>query len=184
MKKTINNLLIVFVSLIILLTSIHYLEFILRPTDTDGCISAIKAFHELPTTSIDVIGYGSSLMWKSLNTKYIYDKYKINAYNYGNNWQNINTTLLFIEDSLRSQSPKLVIIETSRMNKLLIDLDVNGQVYYTKEIKNFDVKKEYLKQVFNKDQKKYIAYYFPIYNLHENWKNINKDSFIMNDKKQ
>ena len=96
--------------LLLVLLGILGLGHLVRPTDTDDEIKAIKTFHSMPENSIEVIAYGSSHAWKGLETMEMYREYGIGAYNYGCNWQHINTTSLFIHDSLRTQSPKVLLI--------------------------------------------------------------------------
>ena len=81
----------------------------------------------------------------------MYRKYGIGAYNYGCNWQYLNTTLLFLLDSLRTQTPKVVCIDTYCVGVIELDTDMDGQIYYTRAIKDFEGKREYLKQCFGTD---------------------------------
>ena len=181
MRNVIKKVIAILISIVVLFISINYLGILLRPIDTDGPTQAIENFHNMPKNSIEVIGYGSSHMWKTLNPIIMYEKYGIGAYNYGCNWQRLNTTLLFLEESLLFQSPKIVIVETYGINKIHKDVDVNGEIYYTRAIKNFDGKRRYLKQVFGNDWEKYFSYYFPLYIFHDNWVNLKKANFASID---
>lgn len=177
MKNKVKNVIIVLICFFMLFISINYLGKLLRPTNTDGSVQAIKFFHELPDNSIEVIGYGSSHMWRDINPMVMYKNYGIGAYNYGANWQHFNTTLLFLEESLLTQSPKVVLIETFRVNDILKNENINGEIYYTREITDFEGKRKYLKQVFGNDLEKYFSYYFPLYIFHDNWINVDKINF-------
>ncbi len=152
---------------------------ILRPTGTDGSVKSIKAFHELDENTVDVIGFGSSHLWRGLNPMTMYEEYGIGAWNYGANWQHINTTFLFMDDAFRTQSPKVVLVETYRIDKLLLDssMSANGEIYYTRELKNSSVKREYLNESLGEDYSGRIAYYLPIVAFHSNWTTIEEDSF-------
>lgn len=159
---------------------IHGLGEIVRPVNTDPMFNTIKTFHDMPHHSIEVIGYGSSHMWCSLDVMEMYKKYGIGAYNYGCDWQHINTTKLFLRDSLRTQSPKVVLIETYLVNELLQDLDMNGEIYYTKAIDEFDGKWHYLKQCFGNNMERWVSYYIPLCAFHDNWINLEKGNFLKN----
>lgn len=148
-----------------------------RPTDLDTPVAQVEAFSELEVNSVDVIVYGSSRAWRGINTKYMYEKYGINAYNYGCNWQKINTTDLFVNNSLLTQKPKLVIIDMSNAENFLEDTDIVGEVYYTRGMKLTDAKKRYLRQCFGDDYSKYGAYYFPFCVVHSNWNALTEASF-------
>lgn len=167
------------VAIILIIAVIGGLGHIVRPTKTDKSIDAINNFHSLPQNSLEVIGYGSSHMWRSLVPKVLYEKYGIGAYNYGCNWQHINTTELFIKDSLLTQSPKLILIETYNVNKVLQDTNIVGEIYYTRAIPNFEGKKTYLRQCFGNDKERYLSYFVPLCAFHENWVNLTEESFMV-----
>lgn len=172
-KKLISSIIVI----VILAISIQYTGKLLNPDYTDSAMNAVKAFHSLPEDSVEVIAYGSSHAWKGLDPMEMYKQYGIAAYNYACNWQHINTTCLFLEDSLRTQSPKVVLIETFRVNEVLTDTDMNGEIYYTKPISSFEGKRKYLKQCFGNDIERYISYYVPLVMFHENWNNIDRENF-------
>lgn len=153
---------------------------ILRPTDPDFCECQIRSFHSLEENTLDVISYGSSHCWSSFDSVYYEEETGLKTYNYGCNWQNLNTTWLFFYDSLKTQSPKKVFIEVGVADYSGYDRDVDGEIYYTREISNFDKKKEYLQKCFGpvKDNyERYIAYYVPFVLSHENWENLERKSF-------
>ena len=177
MRKILKNLIGCLITLSIIATIIWYLGNALRPKDTDTAVSAIKAFHDLTDNSVEVIGYGSSHMWLGLDTMEMNKNYGIRAYNYGCNWQNINTTALFIKDSLRTQTPKILLIETFNVNNVLLNTQMNGEIYYTRAISNFEGKRQYLKECFGDDLEGYLSYYIPFVAFHENWTNMDKRSF-------
>ena len=166
--------------LLLIILGIHGLGHLVRPTDVDDEIKAIKTFHSLPENSVEVIAYGSSHAWKGLETMEMYREYGIGAYNYGCNWQRINTTSLFIHDSLRTQSPKVILIETLKIGELLEDTDIIGEVYYTREIPYSNEKKEYLEQCFEGNLGRYLSYYVPLFAFHENWSELKTESFMKN----
>ena len=178
--KNIFSLLKIIIFITITVWCINKLGWLMRPTNTDEAFCAIKTFHNMPENTFEVIGYGSSHIWKGLNAMQMYKDYGIGAYNYGCNWQHINTTLLFLADSLRTQSPKIVLIETYKVNELLINQDLNGEIYYTKEIANSPNKKDYIRQVCGNDIEKYLSYYFPVVSFHSNWNKIAQSNFNKN----
>ena len=72
---------------------------LLDPPNTILGFEVIEAFHSLEDNSLDVIVYGSSHAWRGCDTRVMKDKYSIAAYNYGCNWQKMNTIELFLKDS-------------------------------------------------------------------------------------
>lgn len=153
---------------------------VLRPLDTDEAVKSIKTFHSLPADSLEVIIYGSSHAWRGIDTPELYNKYGIAAYNYGCNWQRFNITQLFVKDSLRKQTPKVAVIETARIAMLLFNVDVEGEVFYSRALPMSSAKIDYMKQCFGYDIPHYITYFFPLYLLHSNWENVNAKNFKLN----
>ena len=180
MKKTLKRLTGCIVTLFLTAVISVRLGVLVRPLDTDDAFNAIETFHGLPEDSVEVIGYGSSRMWRGFDPMEMYEKYGIGAYNYGCNWQSINTTALFLKDSLRTQSPKVVLIETSFVNEVLQDVDMDGQIYYTRGLPEFEGKRQYLRQCFGDDKERWLSYYMPLCAFHDNWVNISQGSFMEN----
>lgn len=168
------------VTLLLTAGTIHALGILSRPTDTDVVFNAIDTFHDLPENSLEVIGYGSSHMWTGMSSMELYEKYGVGAYNYGGHWQVINTTALFIKDSLRTQSPKLILVETFLVNEVRRDTNMNKavEIYCTKAVPDFDGKRKYLRQCFGNDLESYFSYYVPLCAFHENWVNLCQASFL------
>ncbi|MCI6998455.1 MAG: hypothetical protein MR936_17205 [Eubacterium sp.] len=177
MKRIINRLFGCFVTLLLSAAMVNWLDELVRPADIDMALHAIDTFHEIPEDTLEVIGYGSSHMWRGMNPKVMYEKYGIGAYNYGCNWQHMNTTELFLKDSFLAQSPRVVLIETYMVNEVLQDVDLNGEIYYTRGIAEFEGKREYLKQCFGEDKDRYVSYYMPLAAFHDNWVHVNEESF-------
>ena len=102
MKRKIQNVLGCLAVLALVVLGVLRLNVLLRPVDTDSPVNAIETFHTLPENSVEVMGFGSSHMWLGVDSMTMYQNYGIGFYNYGCNWQEINTTLLFLKDALRT----------------------------------------------------------------------------------
>lgn len=150
---------------------------LVKPVESYATISAVETFHELPENTLEVIAFGSSHTWHELDPMLMYEKYGIGAYNYGCSWQRFNTSLLFLKDALRTQKPKIVLMETYLVNLLREDTTMDGELFYTTKIPYFEGKRQYLKQCFGNDLEKYLSYYMPLCTFHDNWININSESF-------
>ena len=178
MKKTVTSIAGVILTAALTVGLIQYMGHLLDPWEAQDGLDVVEAFHSLEDNSLDVIVYGSSHAWKGCDTRIMRDKYGISAYNYGCHWQKINTTALFLKDSLRTQSPKVVCIETYNVNAVLQDRNLQGEIYYTRPMKSFAGKQEYLKQCFGNDLERYASYYFPIIMFHDNWNAIQYENFL------
>ncbi len=180
LKKKITRIISVVLFTALLIGGIEVLGEVLRPVNTDIVFNAIDSFHSMPEESIEVLCCGSSRMWRGLDTMEMNRKYGLAAYNYGSNWQKINTTELFLDDALRTQSPKVVLIEASRINKVLQDSDVNGEIYCTRGLPESKEKKRYLEQCFGDDSDRWLSYYVPLFLAHENWDSLEMGHLFRN----
>ncbi len=177
MKKKMMQLIGCFVTLVMTIGMIRYMGYRLDPPWSEEGFDAIDAYHSLEENTLDVIVYGSSHAWKGFDTRVLHDKYGIAAYNYGCNWQAINTTLLFLQDSLTTQSPKVICIDTFKVNRVEMDTDLDGEIYYCSEIPASEDKWKYLKTCFGKDPERYASYFFPLIMFHDNWNSISSENY-------
>ena len=167
---------IVFMTCLIMVCLINKLSFIVRPLDTVGAYSQVETFHSLPNNSLQVIAYGSSHTLRGLSSIEMYKKYGIGAYNYGWHWQNMNTTKLFIEDSLQTQSPKVILIDTYCVNRDYEDSELNAEIYYSRYIKNKKALISYLHRCFGNNIERYLEYFIPLLKFHDNWNTLTNES--------
>ena len=147
----------------------------LRPPGVDDSVARVKAFHMLKPDAAEVIVYGSSRALRSVSPQILYNEYGIGAYNYAGNWQKINTTELFVHDSLKTQSPRIALVEMKNVSHLLWDTEITGEVYYTQEVPWSLSKMRFLLQCFRKEPERYISYLFPVFATHENWQTMFSD---------
>ena len=155
--------------------------YFLDPKYAQDGIDVVKAFEQLEDDSLDVIVYGSSRAWKGVDTGVMYKDYGLEAYNYSANWLSLNTTLLFLQNSLKSQKPKVACIETGLVDQIEKDVDLDGQIYCTRYMRASKEKREFLKTCFGNNPERYLSYYFPLIMFHDNWSSISKENFIKPD---
>lgn len=173
----IKNFMACIITMAMIMVGINALGYLVRPVNTDIATNTIDTFHEMPQDAFEVIGYGSSHMWRGMNPIELYNQYGIGSYNYGCNWQNINTTLLFLEDSLKTQKPKIALIETFLVGSIKRDINMDGEIYYTTAIPESKDKQEYLQECFGDNKERYLSYYMPLCAFHDNWNSITENSF-------
>ena len=171
----IKNLIFVLLCLVLIGAGLHISGVWLRPQNTDNCVTAIRAFHSLPQDSVDAIVFGSSHAWKGVDARAMQEVSGLSCYNYATNWQKLNTTYLFMQDAFKTQSPKIVFLESYLIYKLVEDSDLNGEIFYTKELP--DDKFEYLKTCFGDDITRYVSYYVPAYAFHSKWESLSQAQF-------
>lgn len=178
MKKCLQRVVGIIVVISIVSFSIYKLGHILRPTNTDVCVNAVEAFHSMPDNSFEVICFGSSHAQHGIDPMELYTEYGIGAYNNGNSWQKLNTSLLFLKDAFRTQKPKVVLMEMFKIDDVKTDCAVDGEIYYTRAIDEFEGKTQYLRETLGNDKERYLSYYVPFCAFHDNWNSIMESSFF------
>lgn len=158
----------------------YILEHPFRPINTDTTVNSVRSFDAFPEDSFDVVVYGSSHAWCGIDMGMLDEKYGIPGYNYGCAWQHVNTTKLFLQDSLRYHTPKVVILETDMLTSPLADTDMCGEIYYSKGVGAGKEKWDYLRQCFGNKPSRYIGYFLPTVVFHDNWKELTAESFMEN----
>lgn len=176
-KKNIAFVICILLAIIFIAQTI---EHPLRPINTDTTVNSVRSFREFKEEPLEVIVYGSSHAWCGINTEILTEEYGILSYNYGCAWQHVNTTKLFLEDSLREHTPQVVILETDMLTEPLADTEMCGEIYYTKGVGSVCQKWNYLRQCFGNKLSQYIGYLLPTIVFHENWKELTKESFVEN----
>lgn len=178
MKNTLKNIAGCLITVGLIFVMLNYLGYRLDPEYSEDGFDAIEAFHSLEDDSVEVMIFGSSHAWKGCDAKLMYEKYGINAYNYACNWQAINTSTLFVRDALRTQTPKVVCIETGKVGAIFNNANMDGQVYYTRGMDFFPGKWEYLYQCLGRRPDRWLSYFFPIFMFHDNWSHVYVENWI------
>ena len=71
-----------------------------------------KNFYKLDRDTVDVLFLGSSHCVTSFDPQVLYDEYGITSYNLGSGAQSIMVSYYWLEEALRYQSPKVVVLDT------------------------------------------------------------------------
>lgn len=177
MKRKLLRIASCLITLSLIAFGVHRLNSILTPIDEVRAYQQINTFHHLPKNSVEVIVYGSSHAYRSVVPMQMYRDYGIAAYNYGMSTQRINTTTLFVKDSLLTQKPKLAIIETYFINNTRHDIDMTLDIAYTRYLNVKGPVLKYLRKCFGNSLEQYLSYFLPICAFHENWNTLTEDHF-------
>lgn len=177
MKKTLKRILSCMITLGLIIFFLYEMSSVFQPNDIIDCQYRTAFFYSLPKDSVEVMIYGSSHAFRGVKPKVFYDNYGIGAFNFAWNWQKINTTRLFIEDSLEYQKPKVALIEAFNVGIVRQNSDPGAEIFTSKYLRNEKAKREYIKNSFGTNYKSYVAYYFPVLILHENWSSLKKENF-------
>lgn len=144
----------------------------------------IRQFYEYGRNTMDVIAYGSSHSYCTFNPALLWRDYRMAAYNMGESGQNFDNTYYYIRESLKYQTPKVLLVELRGL--VVIDEGLhNGNLYRNTlgmkwsgnyldnmraGLKNSKVTKE---ETY--DYEKYLFLKFPVF--HSRYKELEKLDF-------
>lgn len=135
----------------------------------------INEYKMLPENSLDVLFLGTSHTFCTVDPNLIWNDVGVTTYNLASSAQDMNATLFYLKEALKTQQPKVVFVEMrgaalsngteERWNRLAYD--------------NMPLSVEKLKAVSKSknENETVFSYIFPIFRYHNRWKVLNKDDF-------
>ncbi len=73
--------------------------------------SIVNGFYKLEEDSLDVLFLGASQMFCGVNAQKLTEEYGISSYDFGASAQSLNITDYYLREALKTQKPKLVMVE-------------------------------------------------------------------------
>lgn len=108
MKKVVKVM--VFLAVFVICANYIY-DILLWKNSTDNNMYNIQHFYELEDNTVDALFLGSSHCFCTVNNAILWDDYGISSYNLATGCQNIGNTFYFFKEALKTQKPKVAIIE-------------------------------------------------------------------------
>ena len=165
---------------ILALFMIHGLTRLLTPKWI-GIWNACKIdtqFYREQKNSMDVIFMGSSCGSSSIDPVQLFDETGIMSYDLCNNSQPLLSTYFWVKEVLKTQSPKMIILEVVSigMETAKEELKARRSYEYMKWSKN---KLDYANAYVAAGDGNYglISYLFPLYLYHSRWSSLTVDDF-------
>lgn len=140
----------------------------------EGGIESFATFYSEEKNSMDVIYLGSSHVYSGISPIQIYAKYGITGYNCATSNQNGFKSLHMLQEVLKRQSPKVVVMDLmSLMNPTITDEVSNWNM-----IGKMKFSMNFLKTAAHEGGKKDIlSYMFPVLRYHERWEELEAVDF-------
>lgn len=91
----------------------YFSEVLLWKTSADINLYNGRHFYETEEHTIDVMFFGNSHCFCTINNAVLYENYGIASYNFSAGAQQIGTTYYFMKEALEYQSPKAMLVEIS-----------------------------------------------------------------------
>ncbi len=130
-------------------------------------------FYSEKKNSIDAVIIGSSPVYPCFVTPKIYGDMGITMYPLSSNMQRPVATKYLIEEALKTQKPKLIILEARMWTAA--DEDLLGNMAHTREVTDnmkYSINRIRTINAMVDDKDDRINYYFDIFKYHSNWKTL------------
>lgn len=159
--------------LLTVIFSVAFLQsYALRRLDNNS--TRIRGYYQEPSDSLDVVFIGASDIYTSFSSVYAYEKFGFTSYPYASESITADGTLTVLKEVLRTQNPKLIVIE---VNAFLYGKSENEQneAHLHKLLDNIPLnqnKAEYVSKYIPSDEQ--IEYYLPLIKYHGMWNDYPK----------
>lgn len=183
--KYYRNALLTIIVIVICILFYFQLSDIFTPKfahDNWSIASTYLPFYEEAPNSIDVLFLGSSYGAAAFSPQVLYNNYGISSYNLCCEQQSLLTSYYWLQEALRYQSPKVVVIDPALLFTWEEASPLNSSEPYTRSALDFmkwsPVKKQAVKDVcFWDPEHKEISYYYPLFRYHDRWKDLEPEDF-------
>lgn len=139
-------------------------------------IFKVDSFYELEDNTVDVLVIGSSHAYQGINTAVLWKDFGIAAFNFCGAAQPIWNTYYYLEEALKTQTPKAIILDTYYLHMSDDYTDESTAIKNTYGLKYSSTKGEAIKASFN-TEKTGKQYFFSILQYHSRYSDLNQTDF-------
>ena len=135
----------------------------------------VRGFYNEPAESMDVIGFGSSRMYCTLDPLVLHHETGLRAYVLATQQQPLKATWYYMQEALSKQSPRLLILEATmafRPDSETTDAEIRDSLDPLPWSKN---KLALIRELVPAGQR--AAYYFNFLKYHQRWKELSAKDF-------
>ena len=154
---------------------------IFEPKDEEA-IGIVGGFYSLAENSLDVLFLGPSQMFCGVNAQRLTDQYGISSYDFGAPYQLLPESLLYLQEALKTQNPKVVMVEICHffsLGQYMGELSEQIIAWNYLPLKFSSMEFEMLQKRLNGNAiaaAKYLI--FPLWKFHSRWNSLNKLDFF------
>lgn len=145
--------------------------------------SSYNQFYQMEKNSIDVIFLGSSVCVNAFSPQELYNNYGIRSYNLGSEQQSIFLSFFWLKESLRFQSPQVVVLDTRFLFTLHPENAINTTEGLTRKcldpMKWSNVKAEAVNDLCSIDKSQTrLSYYLTNIRFHSRWSSLTEVDMV------
>lgn len=150
------------------------------PKFADGGTVIMNDYNRLDKNSVDVLFMGSSQCFRFVNAKQLTDEFGISSFVYGASHLFVSITPYYLEEALKTQTPKLIMFEVGRMFVSNADIQEKDIAWIYGCMQPSTAKYKSLCSTFDGDQLKALMYtYFPLFAYHDRWESITAEDMVL-----
>ena len=138
----------------------------------------LQVYYGLPRDTVDVLIVGSSHAYKHIDPSILFEEDGISAYVLGSAAQPIWNTYYYIVEALKTQSPKLVIVECY---KTTVPSDYSDDPTTVKAVSNMKLSWNRMEAIWNSvgDRSKLIDYFLEFPWFHSRYRELGSGDFVL-----
>jgi len=172
MKKIIIRVIICCITIAAIVITINRIMNLFEDKQT-GTYYQLDGYYNQDPDTVDVLFVGSSRVHTNINPATLWEEYGIASYALGINSQPINTSYYVLKEALKTQHPKLVVVEASQIN------DNYDKTESTPSVSGMKYDVNYLRAVLERrtfESSMDTALKYPMW--HTRYDMISKDDFV------
>ncbi len=152
--------------------------YMIRPLDSEHIRNRITGFYALEDQSVDMVGIGSSAIYRFINSAYVYDHYGYTYYSFCIPTMGCEFYKYAIEEVRKTQSPDLYVIEARRFLKLGEKNTLNEKrlMQLSGNMKYSQNRWQMISSVVNRLEDP-SSYYLDVMSYHSDWPNFKPENF-------
>lgn len=163
--------------LALLLIALYFFRKVFFFKSSDGIFNMTK-FYEQEENTVDVLVLGSSHAYTGISTAELWDSYGIAAYVLGGSEQTMWNSYYYLEEALKTQTPKLIVLE-GYMTTYAEDYQSTARIICnTYGMKWSNTKKEAIEASVPEDER--MAYYLEYMQYHARYSELTATDFLDN----
>lgn len=138
---------------------------------------ALETLYDLPEKTVDILAVGSSHVFNTINPSVLYEENGMSAFVLGSPNQPIWNSYYYIIEALKTQSPKLVIVECY---KIFDQEDYDDDPTTVKTVSNMKLSMNRTEAIWNSvgDRTKLIDYFLEFPWFHSRYAEIGKEDLL------
>lgn len=137
----------------------------------------LTGYYEEEKESLEILTFGSSHMQYGFSPMELYEKCGVTSYNLATSSQSLPVTYYILQEALKTQKPKLIILDVAS----LYYLDFGEETIWRYVLESMPLSRnkiefsyEFSKQ---RSENSFVSALFPLLRYHDRWKELNKQDY-------